>query len=373
MRLLARYLLRECLVALAFCFCAFLILLVAGDLVSQLNSLQEKRLKGLEVAQFYLYRLPEFMTIVLPVSLLLALLYALTNHARHNEITAMRAAGISLWRIGMPYFAIATLCAGTLFFINEWIAPDAAEIAVAIKNQHAKEETGKNRQIRKNFVFSNAREGRTWHIGWYHRPTGTMRGVALEWRLSDGTTRSIFADRGRFTNGVWQLENVTEMRRAVGPDAVSVKSLTNQLTLPVISETPEVIRSEISVSEKLGDKLGARQADIPLQAIRDYLRLHPNPEPAIQAWLHTKLHGRIAAPVTCFVIVLLALPFAAASGRRNVFVGVASSIVIFFAYYISQQIGFAVAETGRIPAWLGAWLPNLLAAATGIWLLARTR
>ena len=43
---------------------------------------------------------------MLPIALLLALLYALTNHARHNEITAMRAAGVSLWRLCVPYFVI---------------------------------------------------------------------------------------------------------------------------------------------------------------------------------------------------------------------------------------------------------------------------
>jgi lipopolysaccharide export system permease protein len=127
------------------------------------------------------------------------------------------------------------------------------------------------------------------------------------------------------------------------------------------------------VSEKLGDRIGSRQADIPLQAIRDYLRLHPNPEPAIRSWLSTKMHGRLAAPATCIVIVFLALPFAAGSGRRNVFVGVAASIVIFFVYYLLQQIGFAVAEAGRVPPWLGAWLPNLLAAVTGLCLLVRVR
>src|SRR4029077_21069276 len=98
MRLLARYLLRECLAALGFCFSAFLILWVALDLLSQLHTLQENRMRAGDIVQFYVFRIPEFLPVPLPLSLLLALLYALTNHARHNEITAMRAAGVSLWR-----------------------------------------------------------------------------------------------------------------------------------------------------------------------------------------------------------------------------------------------------------------------------------
>ena len=70
---------------------------------------------------------------------------------------------------------------------------------------------------------------------------------------------------------------------------------------------------------------------------------------------------------------MIAVPFAARSGRRNVFVGVAASIVIFFAYYLLQQLGFAYGEAGGIPPWVGAWLPNILFTAVGLWMMVRVR
>jgi lipopolysaccharide export system permease protein len=105
----------------------------------------------------------------------------------------------------------------------------------------------------------------------------------------------------------------------------------------------------------------------------DYLRLHPAPERAIRSKVYTKMNGRVAGPFACVVVVLLAVPFAAASGRRNVFVGVASSIFIFFAFFILQQIGFAVGEAGRVPAWIGAWFPILAFGGAGLWMMARVR
>src|SRR5581483_11931805 len=108
MRLLTRYLLRECLVALAFCFSAFLILWVMLDMFSSLNDLQAKKLKVWDIIAYYFLKIPapDFLPVALPVALLLALLYALTQHARHNEITAIRAAGVSLWRLCLPYFSV---------------------------------------------------------------------------------------------------------------------------------------------------------------------------------------------------------------------------------------------------------------------------
>jgi hypothetical protein len=91
MRRLDRYLLREFLVPLGFCLGGFLIFWIAFDLFSNLHELQNKKLHGLDVAEYYVFQVPEFFILVLPIALLLALLYALTNHSRHNEITAIRA------------------------------------------------------------------------------------------------------------------------------------------------------------------------------------------------------------------------------------------------------------------------------------------
>src|SRR5215470_2432580 len=106
MRLLDRYLLRELFVPLAYCLSGFLIFWVSFDLFSELSHFQEEKLKFSEIARYYAFKIPEFVVFILPITLLLALLYALTNHARHNELTAMRAAGVGLLRLGLPYLAV---------------------------------------------------------------------------------------------------------------------------------------------------------------------------------------------------------------------------------------------------------------------------
>ncbi len=79
---------------------------------------------------------------------------------------------------------------------------------------------------------------------------------------------------------------------------------------------------------------------------------------------------RVAATI---VVVLIALPFGAASGRRNIFVGVASSILICFAYFVLLEISLAMGAAGKVPPWLAGWLPNIFFSVAGIWLTARVR
>jgi lipopolysaccharide export LptBFGC system permease protein LptF len=71
--------------------------------------------------------------------------------------------------------------------------------------------------------------------------------------------------------------------------------------------------------------------------------------------------------------VLIATPFAAASGRRNAFVGVASSLVICFVFFVLQQFGIALGTGGYLPCWLAAWFPNLSFGLAGLWMMARIR
>jgi lipopolysaccharide export system permease protein len=376
MRLLDRYLLRELLVPLGYCLSGFLLFWIASDLFSELSRLQEMRLRAGDIVEFYFFRIPEFLPVALPVSLLLALLYALTNHARHNEVTAIRAAGVSLWRLCVPYAAVGFMTSAGLFALNELCAPQTAEIAEQIKLRRVQRQVpaGERHQIKKLY-FRNSREDRFWYIGAYNLKTGEMLPpVVVEWHAPDGSWRSIVADRAIRTNGVWTFYRARETQKQASTNSLPVSfPQVPSLAMPEFLETPEEIKSQVSISERFAHQAKTRRADVPITEIYNYLRLNPKPPGSMQPWLYTKLHGRFAGPCTCLVVVLIAVPFAAGSGRRNVFVGVAASISIFFVYFVLQQVGFAVGEAGRVVPWLAAWLPNLMFAVAGLWMMARVR
>jgi lipopolysaccharide export system permease protein len=348
---------------------------VAFDLFGELEGLQEYKMHARDVAGYYLVRTPEFLVMVLPMALLLALLYSLTNHARHHEIAAMRAAGVSLWRLAVPYFGVGLAASLVLFALNEFCVPGSADIAERIKFARLKREQDQaERHLIRNLGFTNTRDGRRWLIPVFNERTAEMFDPQVFWKLPDGSDLWLRAERAIWTNGVWTFLNVRELRGGGGhTNSTLVPGLqTNVLTMAALSETPDQIRSEIKISNLLSLRK-ARKADVPIFEILDYLRLHPNPERSQRLWLYTKLHGRLAAPWTCLVVVLIALPFGAASGRRNIFVGVASSLFICFTFFVLLQLGLALGTGGYLPSWLAAWFPNLTFGIAGLWMTARVR
>jgi lipopolysaccharide export system permease protein len=373
MRLLDRYLLRELLIPLGYCLGGFMLLWVSADLFARIKEFQEKKLLPGDIAALYLVTAPETLVLVFPIALLLALLYALSNHARNHEITAIRAAGVSIWRLCLPYLSLGFVATLALFAVNEFWVPTNQETADQILARHQDAHSASRTQVR-GFAFRNASAGRDWQSVSYNTETGEMSGPTVTWRLRDGARGMLKADVATPTNGGWRFcGNVSEFRSAAQSNELFEPVLvTNELALP-FSETPEEINSEIRVS-KLHASLEAKRADIPISDILNYLRLHPNlSRTEGAAWLQTKLQGRLAAPWTCLVVVLIAIPFGAASGRRNVFVGVAASILICFSYFILQQVGLTLGSGGHLAPWLAAWFPNLAFGLSGLWMTARVR
>ena len=375
MRLLDRYLLRELLVPLGYCLSGFLVLWVVQDLITELTTLQNSKMLPLDILEYYLVKAPEFVVLILPMALLLAMLYTLTNLARHHEITAIRAAGVSLWRLCFPYMAVGFALALISFALNELCVPNSGEAAEQIKARRSSQSASMPPRTRiVNDGFVNSRDGRMWRFDVCDTKTGEMTAPIVYSTLTDGSRLWLKADRGVRSNGVWTFYNAKQYKVGTQSNSIPVLVLqTNILFQPLFSETPDQIRSELKISAMLNtlSLRGVKRADIPVVELMNYLRLHPHPNQA--AALYTKLQGRLATPWTCLVVVLIATPFGAASGRRNVFVGVASSILIFFAYYVLQQFALALGAGGSLPSWLAGWFPNLVFGLTGLWLTARVR
>ncbi len=369
MRLIDRYLLREFLFWLAVFFAGFLMIWIAFDLGLDLHRFQQAHLRGKDIVAYYIYEIPEFIPIALPVAILLATLYVVTNHARYNEITAIRAAGISLVRLCMPYFAAGLFFSALLFAFNEYFAPQAGDRADEILSVDPTAKAERNLVKPLNFVnLGIGGPGRKWNATIYNTVTHEMTLPVIVWAGTNGQDFKLSATTGVWTNHTWVftgevVENLGTTRR--------VK--TNHLVLPEFSETPAEIQSDIKVNKYHGTISKTRRADIPLSDIVNYLRFHPHPNREMRNWLFTELHGRFAGPFACLVVVIVAIPFSARSGRRNIFVGVAASIFIFFVYFVLQQVGLTFGETGWMPSWLGAWFPNLFFGVGGLYLMSRVR
>ncbi|HZV34660.1 MAG TPA: LptF/LptG family permease [Verrucomicrobiae bacterium] len=493
MRLLDRYLLRELLTWLGFCLVGMVVFALAFDLLNSLNRIQEHHLLVSDVIELYLVKLPSLLVFpLLPITLLLALLCALTNHTRHHELVAMRAAGIGLWRLCLPYMVIGVLLSLVVLALNETFVPDSEMKQEQIMDRRSHQNAARaDTAIERTSGFSNLRDNRNWVWDSFNFNTGVMLNPKLDW-VENGVQWTLFARQAERVNGVWtfygglwfttndflnpdslaallnhptnvlsqflavQLSTNTQkllahcmvgtnctagtnaaLKRALAndlnriirkplyeaslfadvklpaeildsadlrrrgserlifnrtlliealPQEFSRNSLnavvmsrvgsfahyTNRLSMPQFTETPRDFAIEAKFNQR-SQALKAETAGIPIMEILEYLKLHPNLGEKTRHRLLMQLHGRIAGPWSCLVVVFIAIPFGAASGRRNIFAGVAGSIVVCFAYFILLKVALWLGTGGVMPEWMAAWLPNAVFGISGFWLMLRVR
>ncbi|HAV63076.1 MAG TPA: hypothetical protein DCY13_12020 [Verrucomicrobiales bacterium] len=374
MRLLDRYLLRELLVPLVVTLSSFLLLWLVFDIVGVMDDFQENGLQLPDVVEYYLYKIPKILSEgLVPVALLLTTMYALTQHSRHNELTAMRSAGISLWRVLVPYAAVGVLFSLALFWINELALPDANQRMDQVMERYRDSAGDGDSRVVRNLNFYNERDGRKWSIGLFDPRRGVLTNVLVEWRQPRGRIEYLKAESAAWDGGGWNFQRVVS--RVFDPankELSPVTPLVESQRMPEFEETPEHIWSEYSISE-LSSRTASKRAVVSLATLNRYFALHPELGAERRAVLLTQFHARIAVPWTCLVVVLLAMPFSAASGRRNAFVGVTAGLALTFIFFVLQRVGLAMGTGGHLAPWLAAWLPNLVFACVAIILTNRVR
>jgi lipopolysaccharide export LptBFGC system permease protein LptF len=255
--------------------------------------------------------------------------------------------------------------------MNELWVPQSTEAAEQILNRYETPNPALRVQWVRDVGFTNTRQRRKWFVKAYNLVTHEMLWPHVEWVLDTGTAWDIYAERAFYVDGGWSFSNATERIFPAIRGAFPTVNQTNLLVMADFDETPQEIESEIKIA-KLSSLREARKAQLSIQEILNYRRLHTE-DNRRTAMLDTKLHERLASPWRPLIVVLIALPFGAAAGRRNVYVGVASSIVICFTYYVLAQVGLALGAGGYIWPVLAAWMPNLFFAALGTFLIYQVR
>src|ERR1019366_1406747 len=164
-------------------------------------------------------------------------------HTRHNELTAMRAAGVSLWRLSLPYLGVGVFCGVAIFALNEFWVPQAANKSKDILER--RKNPGQERNLTGRLDFHNEGDRRHWNMAHFNRATSEMTQPTVTWEPPDGSSHSVFAQSAIYTNGQWRFFKLERWDRAAG-EAYAQQTSNSFLDIP-FSETPASIRTEIKV------------------------------------------------------------------------------------------------------------------------------
>ena len=358
MTTLDRYVIRSFLQPYLYCIIGFLSIWLIFDISDNSSTLFEGHVSLAEVGGFYFSQLPQVLVILLPVALLLALLFCLGKMSRSNEIVSMLTAGISVPRVLLPLMVVGLLTTGLVLALNYSLAPHA-ELSRKVFFDNINR--GGPRQVRiSGQIFRNRTNNRTWFIAHFQPNSNKFEGVqVIQQDEHDNIVKNYLASTANYDPAikVWHFE-LTKIVQYDAAGNITHEEFLPTLAIPGWTETPYRLSSANVRAEFLG-----------VPELREYLRFNSDFPETLLAPFHTQLQYRLALPWTCLVVVFMAAPLGIGFSRRGILAGVAIAIVLVFSMNFLIHLFLALGEGDRISPLVAAWMPNVLFAAVGLYLL----
>jgi LPS export ABC transporter permease LptG/LPS export ABC transporter permease LptF len=354
------YVLRDFALYLSLIVATFLMLLLVFTLFELLNDILRNHVSVLAVGEYLLNVTPYFLYYpVAPLSMLLAVLVTFGLLQRSNEITAIKATGISVYRIIVPVLIASTLVAGVLFLSDQFYLPYTNKRQDALRNR-----------IKGKPAQTYLRPDRKWIFGqhsdiYYYQffdPDRDAFGGVSVFQFDPRTfqiTHRIAADRAHWSDsmGRWVYEQGWE--RSLSGSAIQNYRKFDVATYPELAEAPAYFKKEIIQSQEMSyDELRRYIHDLQ-QSGFDVVRLR------------VQLQKKIAYPLITLVMAILAIPFALFTGKRSAVTGVATAIGIGVVYWTISGLFEAMGNLSQLPPAVAAWSPDLVFGFIGGYLILR--
>ena len=369
-RILDRYILAEWAKVFALSMLSFMGLLLLSEGYNWIPEFLSWGASFTTILGYLLLSVVKNLSMLIPISLLISVIFVLATMNRNQEISAARAAGIGMWRLTAPLWAIGLFMACLLALLNAVLVPDALEAQNSLVEnaQFAALKAKGGANIPKgqasSVSFENSKARRLWLISSLGLSTGQAFEVIVHsFDEQNREVRCVTARFAEFSKTAlgwrWTFREGRDLRFDPATGSLMAQPRFKELMLPDYDDDPEVM----FYSTKEPDTLSLRE----VSRFVEQAGSNPGGQNAAYAM---RYHAIMSAPAICLVVVAVAIPFSVRPGRISPMVGVAKTFGLFLAFYFLSSFCSAFGESGALPPLIAAWIPAVVAAA---WVIPKLR
>ncbi|MBN1824430.1 MAG: LptF/LptG family permease [Endomicrobiales bacterium] len=358
MKIIDRYLIREFFKPLALTSTAFGGLVLISEFFRELSFYLENKTPFGLVGKYLLMNLPWWIIQVLPVSVLVAVLFSLGQLVRRGEITALKAAGVNLYRIFAILFFCGALIGSGELILREYVIPPAIREADRVRNEEIRHVKKKERTEYWNLIVNTPGGGRM-TIGYLNIAKNLATQVVMD-KFDDSftLTKQLVAKDALWQDGQWTfLEGV---ERLFSHGSLKENYFSEQKVSLPFSPADFIVTKP-------------RPEQMTVAGFQRYLKQLetlgiPSEKEKIQ------YYSRWSSAFSHLVVMLIGIPFALGfAGRHGKFISFTIALIFAFLYWGVLAVGQSLGENGVITPLFAAWLGNVVFGIAGVWALTNIR
>lgn len=355
------YVIREWLFYFALLLVSFAGIYTVFDFFQLLGDIVRNHAGPGLVLDYYRYLWPQVIYLMLPLTILVATLVNFSLLTKSNQIMAIKAAGVSLYRISLPVLAIAALLSAGMFVLGDQYLPETNQRQSAYRNEIKGRPPQTSFRPDVQWIFGES--SRLYNYRFFDPDRNVFANLSVfEFDPSNfQLTRRVYAARAFWEPHIpgWVLED--GWKRDLQSGKVTSFQPFAVATFKELSEQPGYFKKEVRTSEQMS-----------AVELRHYIQdLRQSGFDVIP--LSVQLNRKFSYPLIAFVVSLIGVPFAFTAGRKGALSGIAVSIGIAIIYWSVSSLFEAMGNLGQLPPAAAAWSPDVLFGLGGIYLLLRVR
>jgi LPS export ABC transporter permease LptF/LPS export ABC transporter permease LptG len=331
------------------------------DFFQLLGDVVRNQVSSRVVVDYYRFLLPQVLYLMLPLSILVATLVNFGLLTKTNQITAIKSAGVSLYRLSLPVLSVAALLSAGMFLFADRVLPETNQRQNGLRNQIKGKPAQTFYRPDRQWIFGTS--DRIYNYTFFDPDQNVFANLSV-FEFDHATfhmTRRLHAARAVWEPSIhgWILEN--GWARDLNGDRVTSYLPFSVATFKELTEEPGYFKKEVKPSEQMS-ALELRQyiADLS-QSGFDVVRLS------------VQFYRKFSYPLIAFVVALIGIPFSFTMGSKGALTGIALSIGIAIVYWSASSLFEAMGNLSQLPPAMAAWSPDILFSLAGTYLLLRLK
>ena len=358
-QILDDYVLRDFLTYLLLVSATFVILILVFTFFELLGDIIRNRVPLVTVGEYLLHVIPYYAYQIAPLPVMIAILVTFGLLEKSNEVTAMKATGISIYRVVTPVLILAGVMAGGLFLVDQFYLPDNNRQEEALRNLIK----GKPPQtfFRPEHMWIFGKNNSIYYYELFDGDRNVFGNISVfEFDpASFSITKRIFAEHARWDSGLNRFVFTQGWLRAFNGSAIQDFHPFDVATFSELEESPAYFKKEVKQSSEMNYSELSQYIDDLQQS---GFQVVP---------LRVQLYKKFAFPLITLVMAVLAIPFSLRSAQRGALTGVATALGISIAYFVVSALFEAMGNISQLPPALAAWSPDLVFALVGGYLILK--